>query len=164
MALSSHACWGQMLHDLPSPMAGAAPLMPTIRANQSPAQAPNVELRSDSLVSNIDVNDSSNLLIGAVKVDCAPQIEPAAFMHVVMPYIGHQLDRQQLQAMLNAISNVARGRGYVLARAAIPLCIPCYNVPRYRAGKKYSRPLKLKPPLAAHCWVKMPTMPYYDRP
>ena len=120
MALSSHACWGQMLHDLPSPMAGAAPLMPTIRANQSPAQAPNVELRSDSLVSNIDVNDSSNLLIGAVKVDGAPQIEPAAFMHVVMPYIGHQLDRQQLQAMLNAISNVARGRGYVLARAAIP--------------------------------------------
>ena len=66
------------------------------------------------------VSGSDSLLVGAVKVDGAPQIEPAAFMHAVAPFIGHQLDRTGLQAMLGAVAQVARGRGYVLAHAAIP--------------------------------------------
>ena len=101
-------------------MAGAAPLMPAIRTNQTASQAPIMTFPANTPAPESGGNDTANLLINAVKVDGAPQIEPAAFRPVIWPYIGRRLDRKQLQAMLSAVSNVARGRGYVLARATIP--------------------------------------------
>ena len=59
------------------------------------------------------------LVVGAVLINGAPEIDPAAFMPVITPFIGHQLHRQDLQDLLAVISGVARGKGYDLAHSTI---------------------------------------------
>ena len=81
----------------------------------APNAAPGPQVQGNDVAAATD-----GLVVGAVLVDGAPEIDPAAFMPVIAPFIGRPLHQQDLQDLLSIISGVARAQGYALCHSAIP--------------------------------------------
>ena len=126
LALSvSPACRAQQAREL-SPLnngvgqynagrAGDAPGTP--RGHNPPAP---LAAASDTAPDTGVAGGPDGLVVGAVLVEGAPELDPAVYTPVVAPFIGRPLHRQDLQNLLAAISGLARRHGYVLCRSAIP--------------------------------------------
>jgi hemolysin activation/secretion protein len=61
-----------------------------------------------------------DLTVGSVVIDGLEALNRSDFATAIEPYIGRNLDRSELRMLTDAIADVARKRGYVLATAWIP--------------------------------------------
>ena len=112
---ASQPCLGQQARVLP------------IQAHEAPQLAP--PRQAETLHAPVAINaapdektvalSTDRIRVGAVLVEGASEIDSAAFMPVIAPFIGHQLQPQDLQDLLAVISGVARSKGYVLCRSTI---------------------------------------------
>jgi len=60
------------------------------------------------------------VVVGAIRIEGATVIPPAAFAPVIDVYAGHTLTPDDLKALVSDIATTARARGYGLATAWIP--------------------------------------------
>jgi hemolysin activation/secretion protein len=60
------------------------------------------------------------LVVGAIRIEGATVIPPAAFAPVIDAYVGRTLSSDDLKALVSDIATAARARGYGLATAWIP--------------------------------------------
>lgn len=85
-----------------------------------PSSAPaRVAAPTQSAVSGLSAN-SESILVGAVKVDGASALPPAAFAPVAEAYAGRTLAPEDLKRLASDVADVARRAGYGLATAWIP--------------------------------------------
>jgi hemolysin activation/secretion protein len=84
---------------------------------QSQSSQPNVSLaRPEAGMTGI----SGEIIVGAVHVDGATMLPPAAFAAVAAKYAGLTLSPQDLKALATDVANVARSAGFGLATAWVP--------------------------------------------
>lgn len=60
------------------------------------------------------------VLVGAIRVDGAVALPPAAFAPAIEPYLGRPLGPEELRALTRDVAAVARRAGYGLATAWVP--------------------------------------------
>ena len=63
---------------------------------------------------------NTGVMIGAIHVDGAENLDQKAMMQVIQPFIGHQMRESDMQDLLSVVSGVARAKGYVFAHSSIP--------------------------------------------
>lgn len=63
---------------------------------------------------------TGSVLVGAVQVEGAVALPPAAFSQAIEPFLGRQLNPAELAQLATAIATVARQAGYGLAIAQVP--------------------------------------------
>jgi hemolysin activation/secretion protein len=91
-----------------------------LRANErqpqssSDAPLPAVPMRRDS------VTPAEIVVAGAIRVDGATELPPAAFAPAIEPYLGRPLGPDDLRALTGDVAAVARAAGFGLATAWIP--------------------------------------------
>jgi len=113
-----------------APGPGLAAQSPADRADPSVVQR---ELRderplpSNDLQTPIEQNEAApaaasgeTILVGAIRVEGATMLPPAAFAPAIEPWLGRPLGEADLSALATAVANVARRAGYGLASAWIP--------------------------------------------
>ena len=67
-----------------------------------------------------EVAVSSSVVVGAIRIEGAEALPPAAFAAVISAYAGRLLSPSDMRALASDVANVARGAGYGLATAWIP--------------------------------------------
>ena len=64
--------------------------------------------------------EGAGIAVGAIVIDGLEALDRSDFAAVIEPYAGRTLDRAELRRLTDAIANLARQRGYILATAWIP--------------------------------------------
>lgn len=68
----------------------------------------------------LERGDTSTLSVGSVVIDGLEALNRSDFAMTIEPFIGRNLERSELRKLTDAIADVARKRGFVLATAWIP--------------------------------------------
>jgi hemolysin activation/secretion protein len=63
---------------------------------------------------------SSDILVGAIRIEGASALPPSAFAPVIEQFVGRTLTGRDLASLASEVANVARGAGFGLATAWIP--------------------------------------------
>ena len=87
-------------------------------APRAGADAPPVQLQPSE--SGAAVVAAGGVLVGAVQVEGASEIPPAAFAEAIQTYLGRQLGPGELRRLATDVAGVARRAGYGLATAEVP--------------------------------------------
>jgi hemolysin activation/secretion protein len=84
-------------------------------------QAPNSPLRiAPHPPAAADQAGAETVLVGAVRVEGAVALPPAAFAPAIEPFLGRPLTPADLRGLATEIANIARRAGYGLATAWVP--------------------------------------------
>lgn len=116
-------CHAQQAHGVPSQAIGSVESVLSrgaARSNNPPSDVTPVGPAPHRDGGNAAAPAIDGLVVGAVQIEGATEIEPAAFMPGISAFLGHPLYQQDLQDLLSIISGVARARGYALCHSAIP--------------------------------------------
>lgn len=68
----------------------------------------------------LERGDTSTLAVGSVVIDGLEALNRSDFAATIEPFIGRNLERTELRKLTDAIADVARKRGFLLATAWIP--------------------------------------------
>jgi hemolysin activation/secretion protein len=91
-----------------------------IRADEPQPQSPRDTLLPVAPVRRDAAAQAGTVVAGAIRVDGATELPPAAFAPAIEPYLGRPLGPDDLRALTRDVAAVARAAGFGLATAWIP--------------------------------------------